>query len=466
MRKTKFKRLFGLQTPDYRSKMKKTILIITSICLIMIFTSCAPLIRGKSAYEIAVDNGFKGTEKEWLLSLKGDPGASGVNGKDGVNFNDGYTVMDLYNELTASGNFSGTIDDFIKAYFSPENKNYEETVNKAVTTVCSVICSFKGQTSKSAGAGVFYSVDKKNGDAIIITNFHVVYNENAGNNERLPQTINVYLYGSEQAESPYSFEAKFEGGSTTYDLAVLSVKASDAIKNSYVKAVTIADYYDLTLGEKVFAIGNPSGNGVSVTSGILSVLSESVSIKNAYGDQNAMRVLRFDAPVSPGNSGGGLFNGNGELIGIVNAKSVTTNVDGVNYAIPSSVIQGCMRHFIAECIGKTSTTIEKAIFGITITEENSIGIYDSVKKRTNIVSDVTISKIDAGSAAYGLLKEGDVILSIKTGEVTRKVTRNYVLVDATLGLLKGDEIVYTVKRGDETVEVTIKVPDKSFTTVL
>lgn len=141
--------------------MKKTILIITSICLIMIFTSCAPLIRGKSAYEIAVDNGFKGTEKEWLLSLKGDPGASGVNGKDGVNFNDGYTVMDLYNELTASGNFSGTIDEFIKTYFSPENKNYEETVNKAVTTVCSVICSFKGQTSKSAGAGVFYSVEKK-----------------------------------------------------------------------------------------------------------------------------------------------------------------------------------------------------------------------------------------------------------------------------------------------------------------
>lgn len=445
---------------------KKIFLIITSICLVVFLTSCSPLIRGKSAYEIAVDNGFTGTEKEWLLSLKGESGTNGTAGRDGVNFNDGYTIVDLYNEMTQSGNFSGTLDDFIKAYFSPENKNDEETVNKAVTSVCSIVCSYNGTTTKSAGAGVFYSVDKSNGDAIIITNFHVVYNENAGENDNFPQTINVYVYGSQVSGSPYSFEAKFEGGSTTYDLAVLSVKASDAIKNSCVTAVKFADIYDLTLGETVFAIGNPSGNGISVTRGVLSVISEKITLKNAYGDQTSMRVLRFDAAVSPGNSGGGLFNDKGELIGIVNAKSVLTNVDGVNYAIPTSIISGCMRHFVSECIGKSNTTIDKAFFGITVTDDNVRGVYDGTTKRTNIISDVTITNIESNSKMQGILNVGDVVLYLELNGVKTKIDRNYYLVDIVLNMLEDEKAIYTVKRGDQILEIEVTATESCFKTVI
>ena len=433
------------------------LLIVTASTLLL--SSCAPIVRGKSAYEIAVDNGFTGTEKEWLLSLKGENGESGINGKDGADFNEGYTVVDLYNEMTETGNFSGTLDEFIKAYFSPENKNFEETVNKTVTEVCSIICSYKNSTTKSAGAGVFYYVDKENGDALILTNYHVVYNENATDGNRLPEAIDVYIYGSESLNSQYSFRAEFEGGTATYDLALLSVKGSTAIKNSYVSEVTFAEGQTLTLGQKVFAIGNPSGKGVSVTSGVLSVVSENVSIKSVYGDQIAMRLLRFDAPVSPGNSGGGLFNEKGELIGIVNAKSVITNVDGINYAIPSDVIAGCARHFVNECLDKPATTIKKAVLGITVTENNSLAVYDSKNKRTDIISDVTVTEVDESSALYGLITEGDVITSLERDGKIKKVNRNFDVGDVCLSSLYGETIIFTVKRGDNVFTIPVSVTE-------
>lgn len=449
----------------------KKIALSLALCLLVLFSvACTPVVRGKSAYEIAKDHGFTGTEEEWLESLKGDKGQNGLNGKDGVNFNEGYTATDLYNEMVATGQFSGTMDEFIEKYFSPKTDyNYTDgkIANELVMQVVSIQCGFKGSTSTSLGAGVFYSIDKENGDALIITNYHVVYNEKATSDKNaIANSIKVYVYGSEYTDNPMSFDATFEGGSTTYDLAVLSVTGSDAVKGSQLSPVTFADSDDITLGENVYAIGNPKGSGISVSGGIVSVVSERVSINNVYGDANLMRVIRFDAAVSPGNSGGGLFNGEGKLIGIVNAKSVSTNVDGVNYAIPANVIKSCMRHFIKECVGKKQTSIYKPLLGVTLADENSLAKYDAVTGKVTISAQVKVQSIENDSIVNGILEVGDRILSVEYNGEKYDISRNFTVIDLTLGAFSGDEMIYTIARGDEILQKTITITDACLTEVI
>ncbi len=449
----------------------KKIALSLALCLLLLFSvACTPIVRGKSAYEIAKDHGFTGTEEEWLESLKGDKGQNGLNGKDGVNFNEDYTATDLYEEMVSSGQFDGTMDEFIEKYFSPKTDyNYTDgkIANELVMQVVSIQCGFKGSTSTSLGAGVFYSIDKEKGDALIITNYHVVYNEKATSDKNaIANNIKVYVYGSEYTDNPMSFEATFEGGSTTYDLAVLSVTGSDAIKGSQLSAVTFADSDEITLGENVYAIGNPKGSGISVSSGIVSVVSERVSINNVYGDANLMRVIRFDAAVSPGNSGGGLFNGEGKLIGIVNAKSVSTNVDGVNYAIPANVIKSCMRHFVKECVGKNQTSIYKPLLGVTLADENSLAQYDSITGKVTISAQVKVQSIESNSVVNGILEVGDRIISVEYNGEKYDILRNFTVIDLTLGAFSGDEMIYTIARGDEILQKTVKITDACLTEVI
>ena len=86
----------------------------------------------------------------------------------------------------------------------------------------------------------------------------------------------------------------------------------------------------LVVGQEVVAIGNPLGElGGSVTNGIVSALDREVEIEGEL-----MNLLQTNAAVNPGNSGGGLFNLAGELVGVVNAKSSGTGIEGIGFAIP------------------------------------------------------------------------------------------------------------------------------------
>ena len=300
--------------------MKNLKILLTAIIIIItavIFTGCS--FGGMSAYEIAVRNGFAGTEKEWLASLKGTAGA---DGRDGQNFNAEYTAYELYEEAVEKGGYSGTFLDFVEEYFSSDSStDVTGAVNKAIFSVCSVYCKFQititgrfyqqqTYTATSAGSGVIYELDKSSGDALIITNYHVVYDSRANTSNKIASEIYVYLYGNETTSGAIACE--YVGGTSQYDLALLRVKNSGLISSSAARAVTFADSDDISLGQSVIAIGNPEAEGISVTKGILSVESENISLSDVSGDTNQIRVLRYDASVNPGNSGGGLFDSKGK----------------------------------------------------------------------------------------------------------------------------------------------------------
>lgn len=181
----------------------------------------------------------------------------------------------------------------------------------SITTEATVYNQYFGSYVESgAGSGVIIHVDRENGYTYIITNHHVVDGYS---------TITVYPDGEEDG-----YAAEVCGSDWLTDVAVVRIKATDFTP------ATIGNSNELVLGQQVAAIGNPLGLlGGTVTDGIISCLARTIEIEGI-----SMTLIQHSAAVSPGNSGGALFNLYGQLIGVVNAKSIATGAEAIGYAIP------------------------------------------------------------------------------------------------------------------------------------
>ncbi|MDR1321309.1 MAG: trypsin-like peptidase domain-containing protein [Gracilibacteraceae bacterium] len=158
--------------------------------------------------------------------------------------------------------------------------------------------------SEGAGSGVIISAD-----GYIATNNHVAANANK---------ITVRLSDGQ------TYEARLISSDQNTDIAVLKIEATG------LTPAVFGDSSQLRVGDLAVVIGNPLGQlGGTVTSGIISALDRSLTLEN-----QSMRLLQTDAAVNPGNSGGGLFNARGELVGIVVAKSAGSGIEGLGFAIP------------------------------------------------------------------------------------------------------------------------------------
>ena len=198
----------------------------------------------------------------------------------------------------------------------------DKTANSVVeislyTTQSSMMSSYSYQ-AETNGSGVIISAD-----GYIITNNHVV--EGA-------EEINVILRNGDE------YTAELVGTDSKTDIAIIKIDATDL---SYAK---IGNSDNALVGDFVMAIGNPLGKlGGTVTYGYISALEREITIEGKN-----MNLMQVDAAVNPGNSGGGLFNANGELIGIVSAKSTGYDVEGLGFAIPindiSDVINDLLTH--------------------------------------------------------------------------------------------------------------------------
>lgn len=172
----------------------------------------------------------------------------------------------------------------------------------------------------SSGSGVIvgkYTDSNSQKGYYIITNAHVVESANA--NMYAPSTITLND-GTQYKSTLCGFDSKS-------DIAVLKIVENE---KELTCAVWANPSNELMVGEEVIVIGNPLGVlGGTVTNGYLSALDREITI-----DGIKMNLLQTDAAVNPGNSGGGLFNINGELIGIVNAKIADEDIEGIGFAIP------------------------------------------------------------------------------------------------------------------------------------
>lgn len=355
---------------------------------------------------------------------------------------------------------------------NPSTSSGALAASKAILSVVSIAAEFEKSSSSMLrpttetfyqyGSGVIYKLDKQKGEAYVITNYHVIHSANDNSQTKIARKISLFLYGMEFKD--YAIKAEFVGGSMTYDLAVLKVTASPVIISSLATAVTVADSNNVSILETAIAIGNPDAEGISATLGYVSVDSETISL--LASDEVTpidIRVMRIDTAINSGNSGGGLFNDKGELIGIVNAKRTLS--EGVGYAIPSNVAKYVADNILYYCDGTPETQVQRMLLGVTVTSSDIYVVYDEesgkvLKRETVVVSDLTDT-----SAVKGILEVGDVITSIKIGEAEYSITRTFHLVDSMLTARVGDTVEFNIVRDNTDKVVSIKLTAASLVKV-
>lgn len=398
---------------------------------------------GESAYEIAVRNGFEGTETEWLESLKGETGATGSAGKDGTDGTDGkdgYTLDDLMANYLEN-NPGATEDDFYASLGLDVTPSITSVVQSALKSSVGIICT--NTRSSSAGAGVIY---KLNGNtAYIITNYHVIYDSYSGGYSK---NIKVYLYNLVLEDQ--LIDATVVGASKDNDIAVIEA-TSDMFLEDTVKAVTVNTTAPVA-GQATFAIGTPSLYTFSVTSGIVSVESEYIT--TAYSAN--VRVYRTDTALNSGNSGGGMFNENGELMGISDAKSSDTTDDNVCYAIPASLAVSVADNII-ENGGK------RFLLGVNM-ELSDIDTFVDADGIIRTAYTYTVSSVNSGAAATGKIETGDVMVSVAINDEEGVIIdTSFKAQEYLMNARPGDTIKVTVLRNGETVTVSLTADEAFFT---
>lgn len=288
----------------------------------------------------------------------------------------------------------------------------------------------------SEGSGVIY---KKDGNsAYVVTNNHVVD-------------------GASQIEIMLSDGTKVVGelvGTDTYsDIAVVKI-ASD-------KVTTVAEFADsdkVTVGETAIAIGSPLGTDYanSVTQGIVSSLSRTVTMTNDEGDTISTNAIQTDAAINPGNSGGALINIEGQVIGINSSKISSTSdsgsgnsVEGMGFAIPANDVVKIINQL--EANGK----VIRPALGITMANLSDLSTttISRLNIPTSVTSGIVVASVQSGMPAEGTLKKYDVITAIDDKDVSSITDLQSVLY----GHSTGDSIKVTFYRGTDKKTETIKL---------
>ncbi len=280
---------------------------------------------------------------------------------------------------------------------------------------------------RGAGSGFIVSAD-----GYILTNTHVVAN-----------AAEVTVRLTDRREFP----AKVIGADERTDVAVIKISATN------LPIVKLGDPSKLKPGQWVLAIGSPFGFENSATAGIISATSRSIP------GENSVPFIQTDVAVNPGNSGGPLFNMNGEVIGI-NSQifSRTGGFMGVSFAIPIDVARN-----VEEQLVKTGRVVRGRI-GVTIQDVNAQLAESFGLDRPH---GALVSSVDKeGPAAKAGLMPGDVILSVgghpieRYGELSGAIAAMKPGADATLALWRNGKAQNVNVRIEELKEQPQTVADR------
>ena len=281
----------------------------------------------------------------------------------------------------------------------------------------------QNQVESGAGSGVIIS-----SDGYILTCAHVVDGAS---------TITVTIDDKD-------YTATLVGEDTTSDIAVIKIDADG------LTPATVGNSDSLKVGQSVMAVGNPLGElGGTVTGGMISALNRSITIQGS-SSVNTMSLIQMDASVSPGNSGGGLFNMNGELVGIVNAKSSSSDAEGLGFAIP---INDAIK--VAQELLENGYVTGRPYLGITylaVTDAqtasqlgvNAYGVY-------------VVEVVKGGPAEKAGLQAGDRIVSVDGTEIASKDDLGTLMQKHAAG----DTLSITIARDGQMQTVNVTLGEKT-----
>ena len=316
---------------------------------------------------------------------------------------------------------------------------------------------FGSYVASGAGSGVVISED-----GYILTAAHVISGASK---------ITVEL------RDGTTYPAAVVGSYVNGDIAVVKIEATG------LKAAEVADSSQVKQGAACYAVGNPEGRfSGSISDGIVSALDRTISVQVENSGQSGqtnrgslydmfyggfgggtsystitLHVIQMTAAVSPGNSGGALFNDQGQLIGIVSAKSSDNDSEGLGFAIPSNTAMEIASQLIANGTYEApegsedqqsgvKPTTNKAILGISVQQ-----ITAQQAAQYNMTAGVYISGVSSQEAKDAGLQVGDRIISVD--EVM--VSQSSDVTDYLAGKQPGDIVEVNVEREGRLVSADV-----------
>ena len=293
--------------------------------------------------------------------------------------------------------------------------------------------NFFGQTTQAALSGTGFFISD---DGYILTNNHVISEASSSGSE-----INVLTYDGT------TYAATVVGADASNDLAVLKIDASDCVP------VTFGSSSDMSVGDTVYAVGNPMGElQFTMTSGMVSALDRDVTTEESGGSIN---MFQMDAAINSGNSGGPVYNANGEVIGVATAKysssGTDATVEGLGFAIPSDDAKK-----ISNDLMTNGYVTGKAKMGVSIDQNYS----STVAQYYDMPEGAYVKYVETGSAAEKAgIQPGDIIT--KCGD---KAIEGYEdLTNAIKSYSAGDTVEITVYRSGEESTLNITFDEANAT---
>ena len=269
------------------------------------------------------------------------------------------------------------------------------------------------QLVQGAGSGVIMTED-----GYIATNTHVIQGANK---------VEVTLHNGE------SYPARIIGSDPANDIAVIKIEAKG------LTTATIGDSSTVDVGDLAVAIGNPLGQlGGTATTGIISALDRTLDVEGT-----TLTLMQTDAAINGGNSGGGLFNNKGELIGIVESKASAVGVEGLAFALPINNVSPIINDFIKNG-GNVQAAEATPAVGVVISdvsEENAQ--YYGLES-----AGVFIAQVTGENAMKAGFQQGDRIVSFNG----TKINNSNEFITLVRKCKVGDTVTIVVSRNGQEIE--------------
>ncbi|MDG3214000.1 trypsin-like peptidase domain-containing protein [Streptococcus suis] len=315
--------------------------------------------------------------------------------------------------------------------------NYQTQSSDSLSSIFGNIESSDELAVAGEGSGVIY---KKDGDtAYIVTNNHVISGA---------EKIDILLASGEK------LSGELVGADTYSDIAVIKIAAD--------KVTTIAEFANsdtIKVGETAIAIGSPLGSvyANTVTQGIISSLSRTVTSQTEDGQTISTNAIQTDAAINPGNSGGPLINIQGQVIGINSSKITSSSVsssgvaiEGMGFAIPSNDVVQIINQL--ETNGKV-TRPALGVQMVNLTDLSTSQLEKAGLANTDLTSGVLIVSTQPGLPADGKFEPYDVIIEIDGETIENKSDLQSELYKHQIG----DTITVTYYRNNKKMTVDIKL---------
>ena len=298
---------------------------------------------------------------------------------------------------------------------------YDQAVRQAVGIRTEVtMTNFFGMTSSGAVSGSGFIISE---DGYILTNYHVVESAHTANLD-----IKVVTYDGTE------YIADIVGVEPNNDIAVLKINAQG------LSAAGLGNSDELRVGDAVYAVGNPLGElDFSMSTGHVSALDRVINTQ----ESERINMFQIDAAVNEGNSGGPVYNGMGEVVGIVTAKYSSSGVEGLGFAIPINDVKA-----IADDLINIGYVTGKAYMGVSFDSR-----YNSMYSQYyGMPLGAYVAEVTPRTAAEKAgLKSGDIITAI--GGYTVESYND--IKDALRHFSSGETAVLTVYRAGDELHLSI-----------